>query len=107
MHDHFQSRTVDLQLAHSVRAVLETAPQLGRAARSEAERLGHAVLSLDAYLPGVVGQVVGAASRSQSLPNTQLAYLEHARTLLEATEALVIVCKEAGGNPRVMRMCTR
>lgn len=91
---------ISQQLATSARALLDAAPALGRAARSEAEQLGHAALLLDSYLPGLTSGAIAAASRSP-LSSTQLTYLEHACTVLEATDQLVTVARDAGGNPRV------
>ncbi|KAA0200427.1 Talin [Fasciolopsis buskii] len=91
------------QLATSARALLDAAPALGRAARSEAEQLGHAALLLDSYLPGLTSGAIAAASRSP-LSSTQLTYLEHACTVLEATDQLVTVARDAGGNPRAVHL---
>ncbi|TPP61971.1 Talin [Fasciola gigantica] len=91
------------QLATSTRALLDAAPALGRAARSEAEQLGHAALLVDSYLPGLTSNAIAAASRSP-LSSTQLTYLEHACTVLEATDQLVTVARDAGGNPRAAHL---
>ncbi|CAL8103548.1 unnamed protein product [Calicophoron daubneyi] len=93
------------QLATSVRALLDSAPGVGRAARSQAEQLGHAVLVADSYLPGMVSSAIAAASRSP-LPSTQLVYLEHVCTILEAADQLVTVARDAGGNPRAVHLHT-
>lgn len=77
------------------------APQLGRVATSEAERLGHVVVQLDSLLPGILINTLGAASRASVSAGTQLVYVEHTRTLLESSEQLVQVVKDAGGNPNV------
>ncbi|KAL7064228.1 hypothetical protein AAHC03_04719 [Spirometra sp. Aus1] len=92
------------QLITSVRAVMEMAPTLGRAATSEAERLGHSVRELDALLPGIVSNALGAASRVPSGSPAQLFYLEHTRTLLESSEQLVLAAREAGGNPKSIHL---
>ncbi|VDL91083.1 unnamed protein product [Schistocephalus solidus] len=92
------------QLTTSVRAVMEMAPTLGRAATSEAERLGHSVRELDALLPGIVSSALGSASRAPPGCPSQLIYLGHTRTLLESSEQLVLAAKEAGGNPRSVHL---
>ncbi|KAF5405196.1 FERM central domain protein [Paragonimus heterotremus] len=91
------------QLATSVRAVLDSAPNLGRAARSEAEQLGHAVRAINSYLPGLTASAIAAASRSP-LPSTQLVYLEHTSAILEAADQLITVARDAGGNPRAVHL---
>lgn len=82
------------------RALRDIAPQVGRGATSEAERLGHTIRDLDLLLPGLVSNALGAASRSSN-PSAQMTYLEHTRTVLESAEQLVSAAKQAGGNPRV------
>ncbi|CAH8439283.1 unnamed protein product [Dicrocoelium dendriticum] len=91
------------QLAASARALLDSAPTLGRAARSEAEQLAHAARVIDSYLPGLTSSAIAAASRS-SLPSTQLVYLEHTSAVLEAVDQLITVAKDAGGNPRAVHV---
>lgn len=84
----------------NARALRDIAPQVGRSATSEAEKLGHTVRELDALLPGLVSNALGAASRSSN-SSDQMTYLEHTRTVLESAEQLVSAAKQAGGNPRV------
>ncbi|TGZ65701.1 hypothetical protein CRM22_005745 [Opisthorchis felineus] len=91
------------QLATCCRALLDAAPNVGRAARSEAEQLGHSVRVVDSYLPGITSSAIAAASRSP-LSSTQLVYLEHASTILEAADQLVRVARDAGGNPRATHL---
>lgn len=91
------------QLATSVRALLDSAPAVGRAASSEAEQLSRTILTWDSYLPGLVSGSIAAASRSP-LSSTQLVYLDHACTVLEAASQLITVAKDSGGNPRVSRI---
>ncbi|KAA3678723.1 talin [Paragonimus westermani] len=91
------------QLATSVRAVLDSTPNLGHAARSEAEQLGHAVRAVNSYLPGLTASAIAAASRSP-LPSTQLVYLEHTSAILEAADQLITVARDAGGNPRAVHL---
>ncbi|KAM3178827.1 hypothetical protein ACTXT7_001784 [Hymenolepis weldensis] len=87
------------QLSMNSRALRDIAPQVGRGATSEAERLGHTIRELDLLLPGLVSNALGAASRSSN-PSAQMTYLEHTRTVLESAEQLVSAAKQAGGNPR-------
>ncbi|KAK4473924.1 hypothetical protein MN116_003248 [Schistosoma mekongi] len=91
------------QLATSVRALLDSAPSVGRAASSEAEQLGRTILTWDSYLPGLVSGSIAAASRSP-MPSTQLVYLDHACTVLEAAGQLITVAKDSGGNPRAVHL---
>ncbi|CAH8451419.1 unnamed protein product [Schistosoma bovis] len=91
------------QLATSVRALLDSAPAVGRAASSEAEQLGRTILTWDSYLPGLVSGSIAAASRSP-LSSTQLVYLDHACTVLEAASQLITVAKDSGGNPRAVHL---
>ncbi|XP_018648608.1 putative talin 2 [Schistosoma mansoni] len=91
------------QVATSVRALLDSAPAVGRAASSEAEQLGRTILTWDFYLPGLVSGSIAAASRSP-LSSTQLVYLDHACTVLEAASQLVTVAKDSGGNPRAVHL---
>ncbi|CAH8450100.1 unnamed protein product [Schistosoma turkestanicum] len=91
------------QLATSVRALLDSAPAVGRAASSEAEQLGRTILTWDSYLPGLVSGSIAAASRSP-LSSIQLVYLDHACTVLEAASQLITVAKDSGGNPRAVHL---
>uniref|UniRef100_A0A5K3F121 FERM domain-containing protein n=1 Tax=Mesocestoides corti TaxID=53468 RepID=A0A5K3F121_MESCO len=87
------------QLSTSARAVRDIAPQVGRSAKAEAERLGQAVRELDLLLPGLVSGALGAASRAPDA-SSQMIYVEHTRTVLESAEQLVSVSKQAGGNAK-------
>lgn len=78
----------------------DLAPQVGQAAVSEPENLGHRVHELDLLLPGLVSSAVGAASRT-SATSTQMIYVEHTRTVLESAEQLLHTSKAAGGNAQV------
>ncbi|CAH0404281.1 unnamed protein product [Chilo suppressalis] len=89
------------QVESSASEMLERLEPLRVAAISQAELLGHAVMQLVSYSEAVVSGSIGCASLiSQSSAQSQV--LVHARTVLEASYALITAVRQSGGNPRAV-----
>ncbi len=70
------------------------------AAKGEAEKLGHAVTQIAHYFEPMVLAATGSASYLLN-SKQQMMMLDQSKTVTECAIQLVLVAKEAGGNPKV------
>ncbi|KAK4020002.1 hypothetical protein OUZ56_001999 [Daphnia magna] len=75
------------------------------AAKGEAEKLGHAVTQISHYFEPMVVAATGSASYLLN-SKQQMMMLDQSKTVTECAIQLVLVAKEAGGNPKAVQVHT-
>jgi talin len=86
------------QMANTVSEISDRIDSVASAAKSEPEKLGHAVASISTFFPPLAAASVGAASKTVN-NDQQMALLDQTKTLAESGLQLMYAAKESGGNP--------
>uniref|UniRef100_A0A8C3AWT4 Talin 1 n=1 Tax=Cyclopterus lumpus TaxID=8103 RepID=A0A8C3AWT4_CYCLU len=95
--------TLHQQMAASVHEISNLIDPVAVAAGSEASQLGHKVSQMASYFEPLIMAAIGTASKIVS-SQQQMAVLDQTKTLTESALQMLYTAKEAGGNPKVLKL---
>jgi talin len=91
------------QMENAAAQLADKLPEVQTTAKSEAERLGHAITALVSYFDPLVSNAIGCASNMVS-SKQQVLLLDQTKTVAECAQQLFYATKESGGNPKAQHV---
>ncbi len=91
------------QMENAAQQLSGKLPDVQVTAKSEAERLGHAVNAFVSYFEPLVQNAIGCASNMVN-SKQQLSLLDQTKTVAECAQQLLYAAKESGGNPKAQHV---
>ena len=96
-------KTFTEQMENSAQQLSAKLPDVQVSAKTEAERLGHAVSALISYFDPLVNNAIGCSSNMVS-SKQQILLLDQTKTVAECAQQLLYAAKESGGNPKAQHI---
>ena len=93
------------QMENAANQIAQKLPEVQSASKTEAERLGHAVLAMVSFFDPLVSNAIGFASNMVS-SKQQVLVLDQTKTVAECAQQLLYAAKESGGNPKASHVHT-